>query len=332
LGTRPSGVDPTESEGHIRDLAPAFGDFSNFGEAAEGVMEMLSELHVLDAWFITRVRLDDWIVTHLCGKAPFERGQALHVPAGMRRQMLREHAQLSSVEAELEALAERTAADKMPALEHAYIGAPLVVRDQLFGVLCGLDTTAAVHTAHHDSPHLMTAARILSTILRDELENEELVRRAERAEADALVDELTGLFNRRGWDRLTEREEARASRYGHGATIFMMDVDGLKRKNDEEGHTAGDELLRRVAVAVRSVIREDDVAARLGGDEFAVLAVENDDRQAQTLQHRLEAAFAEAGIAMSIGSAPREYNGGIAAAVSRADAAMYQRKAARASN
>jgi diguanylate cyclase len=295
-------------------------------------MEMLSELHVLDAWFITRIRLDDWIVTHLCGNAPVERGQALHVPAGMRRQMLRERARLSSVEAELEALAERTADNKMRALEHAYIGAPLVVRDQLFGVLCGLDTTASVHAAHHDSPHLMTAARILSTILRDELENEELLRRAERAEADALVDELTGLFNRRGWDRLTEREEARATRYGHGATIFMMDVDGLKRKNDEEGHTAGDALLRRVADAIRSVIREDDVAARLGGDEFAVLAVENDDRQAQTLQIRLEAAFAEAGIAMSIGSAPRDYNGGIAAALSRADAAMYQRKAARASN
>ena len=308
----------------------AFGDFANFGEAAEGVMDMLSELHVLDAWFITRIRLDEWIVTHLCGNAPFERGQALQVPLAMREQIMRGRQPESGIEIELEALAERTGEDKT-VVAPAFVGAPLVVRDQLFGVLCGLDTTATNHEAHRDSPHLMTAARILSTILRDELENEELVRRAERAEAEALVDELTGLFNRRGWDRLVEREEARAARYGHAATVFMMDVDGLKQKNDAEGHIAGDNLLRRVADALRSVIREHDVAARLGGDEFAVLAVESEDDEVRTLQGRFEAAFAAAGVNLSIGSASRDYRGGITGAVERADAAMYRCKAARQS-
>jgi diguanylate cyclase (GGDEF)-like protein len=308
----------------------AFGDFSSFGEAAEGMLQMLSELHVLDAWFITRIRLDDWIVTHLCGKAPFERGQALRVPSAMRQRMLRGHAPASAVETEFEGLAAGPVNDKL-LVGHAFIGAPLVVNDQLFGVLCGLDVGAGAREARPDSPHLMTAARILSTILRDELENETLLRRAERAEADALVDELTGLFNRRGWDRLTEREDARAARYGHGTTVFMMDVDGLKRKNDAEGHMAGDQLLRSVATALRSVIREHDVAARLGGDEFAILAVESNDEQARFLQERLEAAFAEAGVALSVGRAQREYHGGIPAAVEQADAEMYRCKATRSS-
>ena len=110
----------------------------------------------------------------------------------------------------------------------------------------------------------------------------------------------------------------------------MMDVDGLKKKNDSEGHPAGDELLRRVADAVRSVIREHDVAARLGGDEFAVLAVESDDEQASGLHQRLEEAFIAAGVQLSIGAAHRICDGGIADAVARADAAMYARKAARA--
>lgn len=290
-------------------------------------MDMLSELQVLDAWFITRIRLDDWIVTHLCGNAPFERGHALRLPSAMREQIVRGRLPASGVETELEALAERTGEDKA-VVAPAFVGAPLVVHDQLFGVLCGLDMTARLAETNRDSPHLMTAARILSTILRDELENEELLRRAERAEAEALVDELTGLFNRRGWDRLVEREEARSARYGHAATIFMMDVDGLKHKNDAEGHIAGDDLLRRVADALRSVIREQDVAARLGGDEFAVLAVEIDDEHAGPLQDRFEAAFAGAGVTLSIGSAPRDYRGGIAAAVEQADAAMYRCKAA----
>jgi len=128
---------------------------------------------------------------------------------------------------------------------------------------------------------------------------------------------------------LTEREEARAARYGHGATVFMMDVDGLKRMNDRDGHSAGNELLRTVSNCMRSVIREHDVAARLGGDEFAVLAVESDAEQARALQERLEAAFTAAGVAVSIGFAHRDYYGGIPAAVDLADAAMYRAKAAR---
>lgn len=306
----------------------AFGDFANFGDAADGVMDMLDALHVFDAWFVTRIRLDEWIITHLRGKAPFETGHLLHIPAGMRERILRGQLSKTRAEEQFEAVAERAGVARIPE-QHGVVGAPLVVGDQLFGVLCGLDMKSTALDEYRESPHIMTAARILSTILRSELEHEELSRRAERAEAEALVDELTGLFNRRGWDRLTEREEARSARYGHGATVFMMDVDGLKRKNDEEGHAAGDVLLRRVADALRSVIREHDVAARLGGDEFALLAVENDTEQAYTLQQRLEEAFAAAGVGVSIGLAHRELTGGIADTAARADAAMYRQKAAR---
>jgi diguanylate cyclase (GGDEF)-like protein len=210
----------------------------------------------------------------------------------------------------------------------AFIGAPLVVRDELYGVLCGFGSRLTGDDAHHDSPSVMSAARILSTILHRELDAEESLRRAERAEAEALVDELTGLFNRRGWERLIEREEARSMRYGHGATVVMMDVDGLKRMNDQHGHTAGDRVLIGVAGALRSVIRENDVAARLGGDEFAILAVEYDDDGRYGLFERLKGAFTAQGLTVSLGFAQREHRGGIAAAIQRADAAMYEYKVA----
>jgi diguanylate cyclase len=298
-----------------------FGDYSDFGEAAGELMELLNNLHGVDAWFVTRIRLDEWIVTHSRGAAPFERGQALLVPAAMRPE--RNGKRRRGGAAVAEAAAGSEGLQRLPD-GHAFVSAPLVVRDQLFGALCGIDRSRP-HFENDEFPHLMTAARILSTILRCDLENEELARRAERAEAEALVDELTGLFNRRGWERLTEREETRSARYGHPATVFMMDVDGLKRKNDEEGHLAGDELLRSVGRTVRAAIREHDVAARIGGDEFAVLAVESDEDEAQALRERLDAAFSAAGLALSIGSANRA-KGGIAAAVARADAAMYERK------
>jgi diguanylate cyclase (GGDEF)-like protein len=291
-------------------------------------MEMLNAVHGLNAWYVTRIRLDEWIVTHLRGESAYARGDALPLTLASREQILTGVRRGTDAERRLEALSQRRG---IPAVvpEQRYIGAPLIIDDELYGALCGLDTRAVRPDGDDRLPALATAARLLSTILRNELDAEELQRRVERAEADALVDELTGLFNRRGWDRLVEREEARAERYSHAATVFMMDVDGLKRKNDEQGHAAGDGLLRVVADAIRSVIREHDVAARLGGDEFAVLAVESDQAAARALYERLEAAFAAAGAALSIGVAYRERSGGLPAAVDRADAAMYERKAER---
>jgi diguanylate cyclase (GGDEF)-like protein len=314
----------------ITNEATDFGDFPSFSEAAHGIMDMLDACHGVDAWFVTRIRLDEWIVTHFRGDASLKEGGVLPLSRREREAILRGPFLKTRAELELEDVAARRGGElPAPAEEHGFIGAPLVVNDQLYGALCGVKLGSPPGDAERQSPILMTAARIMSTILRRELEAEELLRRAERAEADALVDELTGLFNRRGWERLTEREDTRAARYGHGATVFMMDVDGLKRKNDEAGHAAGDAMLRSVADAIRSVIRDHDVAARVGGDEFAVLAVESNDADAEGLDARFGAAFAAAGVTVSIGTANRSFVDGIAAAVERADAAMYQIKAAR---
>jgi len=291
-------------------------------------MSLLNELHSIDAWFITRARLDDWIVTQLHGAAPFAPGAKAPVGAAARGRILHGASAKTRAERALEAAvegADRSSADP----DHAFFGAPLIVRDELYGVLCGLDSRRISEEVEIDFASVMSAARILSTILRRELDAEELQRRAERAEAEALVDELTGLFNRRGWDRLVEREENRSARYAHGATVVMMDVDGLKGVNDRQGHAAGDLLLVAVANAIRTVIREHDVAARLGGDEFALLAVEFEDDGRFGLRDRLEAEFAQQGLTVSLGFARREYDGGISAAIERADAAMYECKATR---
>lgn len=306
-----------------------FGDFATFADAAEGVMEILESVHGIDAWFITRIRLDDWLVTHLRGPAPFARGELAPVPANMRDAILRKPLK-ADVERELEAVAERHGGpDAVPAF--SYIGAPLIVNDVFYGALCGLDTSSLFDEKAQgdDSPSLAMAARLLSTILRLELEADQVKRRAERAEAEALVDEMTGLFNRRGWERLVGSEEDRAGRYEHAAAVFVMDVDDLKRTNDGEGHAAGDELLRKVGQTIKSVIREHDVAARIGGDEFAVLAVESDADDVSHLHERLQNALTNAGIPVSIGWAHREFAGGINAAIERADAAMYASKAER---
>jgi diguanylate cyclase (GGDEF)-like protein len=88
---------------------------------------------------------------------------------------------------------------------------------------------------------------------------------------DAWHDPLTTLYDRRSFDRLLEMAIARSNRYGWPFTLVIIDLDGLKKINDEQGHPAGDTALRELAERFRRVLRSGDSAARIGGDEFAMI-------------------------------------------------------------
>ena len=103
----------------------------------------------------------------------------------------------------------------------------------------------------------------------------------------ALTDELTGLYNRRGFLCLTERQLKLAGRSGRDFLLFFLDVDRLKQINDSFGHTEGDFALFRIAAVLRMTFRDSDILARLGGDEFAALAIEASDDSEATIIHRL---------------------------------------------
>jgi len=209
----------------------------------------------------------------------------------------------------------------------AFAGVPILAPDgSLFGCLCGMDPAPARPELAGELPTIELLGRLLATLLAQELDRQELQRRFERAELDALTDPLTGVGNRRAWDRLLDAEEARCRRYGSAASLVAVDLDELKRVNDAEGHAAGDTLLRRAARVIDATKRTTDVVARLGGDEFGVLAVECDEGAASVLAGRLRRALQAAGIRASVGHATRRPSAGLAAAWLEADAAMYARK------
>jgi diguanylate cyclase (GGDEF)-like protein len=307
------------------DAQADFGAFTDFNHAADEIMAAMHGLLGLEYWLVTRVTGNDWVVLRTFGPGPYSVGQALdyssticsHMIAGRGPHIIND---VSRNEAYAAALIRGTHAVS------SYAGAPLIVGGRVFGVLCALDPATRPAEVEAHARVVVTSARTLSTILTHELEAEDLVRRAERAEAEALIDELTRLFNRRGWDRLVEREARRAERYGNQATMFLMDIDGLKMVNDTEGHAAGDALIKRVADAIMSVMRDNDIAARLGGDEFGVLAVETSALDAQMLNDRFDSAFASAGVNVSVGRAHCNRTGGFAGALAAADQMMYLQK------
>lgn len=107
----------------------------------------------------------------------------------------------------------------------------------------------------------------------------------------ATHDPLTGCFNRRAFDDALEAEVTRAQRYGRPLSLLLVDVDRLKKINDDSGHEAGDAALRCVADALAGVGRRSDVIARLGGDEFAIVAPETEIHAAAEIAQRLHAAL-----------------------------------------
>jgi diguanylate cyclase (GGDEF)-like protein/PAS domain S-box-containing protein len=103
----------------------------------------------------------------------------------------------------------------------------------------------------------------------------------------SLADELTGLYNRRGFFTLAEQQLRIANRMKKRMLLLFADLDDLKWINDNMGHNEGDQALVDVANILKKTFRESDFVARIGGDEFAILAVETEEVNADILGSRL---------------------------------------------
>jgi diguanylate cyclase (GGDEF)-like protein len=150
----------------------------------------------------------------------------------------------------------------------------------------------------------------------------------------SVTDELTGLYNRRGFMVLGQHNFALAERAKSNVMIVAADLDGLKRVNDSVGHDAGDRLIRGAARALRATFRETDILARLGGDEYAVLCVNHASDDIDNLRARLmsniDVVANEDGIdlALSIGIVPHDWTRKVSfeQLLHQADEIMYRDK------
>jgi diguanylate cyclase (GGDEF)-like protein len=150
--------------------------------------------------------------------------------------------------------------------------------------------------------------------------------RAEQHRREARTDHLTGLANRKEFERQLERAVAAAQRHGRPLALALVDLDGLKEVNDRLGHAAGDRALRSVGRALQLGVRAADTCARIGGDEFAVAMPDTTEEQAAEVMRRVCEAIREGGLDVSTGVAAWSPGLRPLQLFKRADAGLYQDK------
>jgi diguanylate cyclase (GGDEF)-like protein/putative nucleotidyltransferase with HDIG domain len=203
---------------------------------------------------------------------------------------------------------------------------PIKDRNRLVGILAlGKKKSGSIYS-HEDFELAMNMANQAGSIIN----NAQLY---SQAVVMANTDGLTKLYNHRQFHERLDQEIARGSRFGTTFSLIILDVDLFKAYNDIHGHLAGDEVLRRIALSIKSSIRSLDTAFRYGGEEFTVILPEAQLSDAYKVAERIRKAIASktssraTPITVSLGIASWPVDGVTKAEIiSHADAALYRAK------
>lgn len=209
----------------------------------------------------------------------------------------------------------------------SWLGVPLTVQNKIIGLLA-IDSAEPGDFSDAD---IKTAAEFANQVA-SALENARLF---SHAQAQAITDALTGVYNRRGLFQLGEFEFERALRIQRPFCALMLDIDHFKKINDTHGHTVGDQVLRQMADRCRRSSRVIDLIGRYGGEEFSILLPETNLESAHQIAKRLHETIintpfkTEAGdlpITVSLGVAETDPNDTLNTLIEKADKALYQAK------
>lgn len=300
---------------------------SSFDTAVQSVLQFLHHRMGFQLWMLTRTQGNDWIVL-----SAYDHGYGVNsgdvfqwADSFCSRMVQGDGPNIAPQSQQIPAYAAAPIGRQIPI--QAYIGLPLYFPDgSLFGTLCAIDPNPQSEQLQTELAMLELLVQLLSSLLHQELQAQENLRLKQKAEAEAQLDILTGIYNRRGWHYLLEAEESRCLRYGLSAGVIIIDLDNLKQANDQMGHAAGDRLLQRTAYTLQSNVRPCDVVARIGGDEFAILIVESSREACEGIVRRIQQSLACTQISASIGWAMRSPLGTLQNALEQADHAMYENK------
>ena len=288
-------------------------------------LEGLSRRVPLQVWMVTAVKDDEWKVVYAHKRSyPVVEGQVFNWQDSFCcRMMANEGPQFASNAADCEAYRNSPIAKIIPIT--IYVGIPIYGDgNRFFGTLCGLDPLPAVAGIRSSEALIRRTADIIGKLLSMEHKLAKMDLRIKSVKGIAWRDEMTGLLNRRGWNRIVGKTDPAAETRVHA--VLILDLDKLKSVNDEHGHAAGDKLIMDAANILAQSMRGEDIVARLGGDEFGILLQDVYPRQVDDIVQRIGDELAAAKIAATIGFASSPPHASIADATEEADQMLIEEK------
>lgn len=212
----------------------------------------------------------------------------------------------------------------------SFLGIPIEIKgEKVIGVFALLSDEPQAFSAHHQHFLSILCNQAAVSIMNAKLHLE--------MEMMAITDGLTGLLNHRRFQERLSGEFCRIERHPEPLSLVLADIDHFKKVNDTYGHPTGDEILKKVAVIFKRMVRDIDVVARYGGEEFALILVNTEREGAYKLSERIrkaieKKAFTFSGkkisVTLSLGIANYPGDGKLKEElISMADEALYRAKA-----
>jgi diguanylate cyclase (GGDEF)-like protein len=312
-----------------RDLAEqlraAFESMSDTLEPEKILVRLMRSARALldcdRAWLITREADGRCVLT----ESGFYGETAQHVPTDRRTTaLLARDEPVAGADVALP----KAIADRLPGAR-TWLVLPLRSRTSSIGALV-LGST---------EPHgLAQRAEVASALVAQGLTAYDNASLFARVQNLAVVDELTGIANRRRFTEMADRDLEAAIRHGRPLSAMMIDIDHFKNINDTYGHPTGDDVIRAVANRLTEHARRTDLLGRYGGEEFALVLPETGARRCRDLAERLRAGIGDVPIPTRSGPLPVTVSVGmtsrgpgdtdLTALLSRADEALYKAKKA----
>jgi diguanylate cyclase (GGDEF)-like protein len=163
--------------------------------------------------------------------------------------------------------------------ESSILGVPLTLGNDKLGVLC--------LQAEKPNAYNSDQIRLVETIAHQASVSISNAQMFEKIQGMAILDTLTGVYNRRYFYEYAENEISRSQRYDNQMSLIMLDIDHFKLVNDRFGHLVGDQTLKMIVDTCQSVLRKSDVMCRFGGEEFIVLLPETNQEDAVIAAERI---------------------------------------------
>ncbi|MFA5099627.1 MAG: diguanylate cyclase [Candidatus Omnitrophota bacterium] len=232
---------------------------------------------------------------------------------------------------------ENNAVEVVSKLQSADSDIPIIVVTTYDSVPVAVEAMKAGAYDYITKPFNLDELRLVVAHALERQQLKEEVKEKRHFQEMAIMDGLTGIYNRAYFDELIRREEDRARRYPQKFSLLMIDLDDFKQYNDSYGHPAGDCILKNIAHLLSRTIRTSDFAARYGGEEFVIITPHTDKVHASVLASRLLSMVSRevipvdentrVSVTISVGLATfGDDAAGRDALVQSADKALYQAK------